>query len=90
MDKLKKTLLEGLQGLGIPAQAGNPWTQAGPLRSGVVNLTILGAASEGGCQYLGLDEQQRECYGTVLTVEFAMVLLSPKEQGASGAEAMAQ
>lgn len=88
MVELKKRLLEALRLGGLEGLQGEPWEMTGRVTKPRAALRIcrVRAVDAGFQRYLGTDEKGRERYGMHLEVEFALMLLSPKEGGASGAE----
>lgn len=92
MNKLRKLLEETLRAGGLPVETGSLWRMGAPVKQGKVCVRLLRAEGEAGAvyHYLGTDEQGQEKYGMRLTVEFALVTLSPKHEGGEGAEAFGE
>lgn len=88
MIKLKEKLLEALWLGGIEGLQAEPWELACRVTSPRTALRIcrVRAVDAGFGRYLGTDELGRERCGMHLEVEFSLMLLSPKEEGAGGAE----
>lgn len=92
MNKLKASLMEALRSAGLTVEAGGLWRMGAPVKQEKVCVQILKTTAEDGAahRYLGLDAQEQELYGMKLTVEFALVMLTPKTGGGEGAEAFAE
>ncbi len=88
MVELKQQLMEALRQSGIDGLQAESWEMVSRVVAPRATLRICRVrAVDGGFQrYLGTDELGKEYYGMQLEVEFALQLLSPKEQGAEGAE----
>lgn len=92
MNELKEKLLEALRQGGLEGLHGEPWEMASRVASPRAALRIcrVRAVDGGFGRYLGTDALGKELYGMQLEVEFGLMLLSPKEEGASGAEEYAE
>lgn len=92
MNKLKSRIAEALSTAGLTVEAGGIWRMAVPVKTEKVCLRILKATAEDGAiyRYLGLNDQGEEQYGMKLTVDFGLVMLTPKSGGGDGAEEYAE
>lgn len=92
MLRMKHELKTILNGAGIPAEYGGDWKLGKVIRDHGVYISLRQISGTEGAlhQYLGTDAQGNELYGMALELKFALVLLSPKEQGISGAEAFGE
>lgn len=92
MVKLKEKLLEALRQGGLAGLHGEPWEMAGQVTEprAALRISRVRAVDGGFGRYLGTDALGRELYGMQLELELALMLLSPKEEGASGAEEYAE
>lgn len=92
MNKLKEAIAAALREMGFQAQPGLPWKKAGPLEKEKICVCIRRAEARGNPvqSYMGMDDQGQEHFSMGLKVEIGLVLLSPREKGEEGCEALAE
>ena len=92
MLELKEKLRQILQDAGISADNSGNWKLGDLLLENHAYISLRQVTAEQGAmyRYLGCDEDGSEIYGMLLTVKFAVVLLTPKAYGGYGAEEFAE
>lgn len=88
MTELKKCMAAALREAGFEVELSRPWNRADLMEREKICISVkkLTAIQGAAYRYLGTDETGAERYGMALTMEAALTLLSPKENGGSGCE----